>query len=120
MRFLATLSLALVWLSAQAAPALLIRHSPLAGSQFYALDDLWPQIRVGDRLALVREPNHRHDKNAIRIEWQGRQIGYVPRAHNAPLAAALDRGQRLVARVYRLNSHPDPWQRVEFAVYAPL
>lgn len=120
MRFLVILNALWAVMSAQAEPALLIRMSPLAGSQFYALDDVWQDIRTGDRLALIREPTHRHDKNAIRVEWRGRQIGYVPRAHNAALAAALDRGQRLVARVHHLNRHPDPWQRVEFAVYAPL
>ena len=95
MRFLAILSAAVAVMPAFAESALLIRQSPLAGSQFYALDKVWQDIRTGDRLVLVREPAHRHDKNAIRVEWQGRQIGYVPRAHNAPLAAALDRGQAL-------------------------
>lgn len=120
MRFLAMLSFLFAALPLWAGTSLLIRHTPLAGSQFYALSDVWQQIRVDDRLALVREPGNRHDKNAIRVEWQGQQLGYIPRAHNRPLAEAMDRGLRLMARVHRLNAHPDPWQRVELAVYAPL
>jgi len=36
------------------------------------------------------------------------------------VAAALDRGERLEARVVRLRATHDPWQRVEFAVYLIL
>lgn len=97
-----------------------LQHSPLAGSQFYALSSAWPEIREGDPLTLVREPDNRHDRNAIRIEWNGRQLGYVPRSENRALAAAMDRGQRLAARVSRLRQHRNPWQRVEFEVYLLL
>lgn len=100
--------------------SLMIRPSVLAGSQYYALDTAWQEIRVGDRLQLIREPKNRHDRFAIRVEWQGRQLGYVPRAHNRLLAEAMDAGDRLFARIIRLNQHPDPWQRLEFAVYAEL
>lgn len=112
-----------LWHAASAAAAehaLLIRVSPLAGSQFYALSDAWSRLQVGDWLQLIREPGNRHDANAIRVEWQGQQLGYLPRAHNPPLAAAMDRGLKLIARIRRLTEHPDPWQRVELEVYARL
>ena len=121
MRFLLTLSL-LLWLGAARAEGVrvLIQHSPLAGSQYYALDTFWSGIRVGDPLTLIREPDNRHDRNAIRVEWRGRELGYVPRAENRAVAAALDGGDRLVARISRLTEHADPWQRVEFEVFAEL
>lgn len=97
-----------------------LQHSALAGSQYYALSSAWPDIREGDPLTLVREPGNRHDRNAIRIEWNGRQLGYVPRSENRVLAAAMDRGQRFAARVSRLRQHRNPWQRVEFEVYLLL
>jgi len=99
---------------------ILVQRSPLAGSQYYALSSAWREIRVGDRLALVREADNRHDANAIRVEWNGRQLGYVPRAENRALAAAIDRGDRVEARVVRLTRHRNPWQRVEFEVYVLL
>lgn len=121
MRFLPTLSLAL-WTSVVAAQSvqILVQSSPLAGSQYHALAEVMCEMKVGDRLTLVREPDNRHDRNAIRVEWRGRKLGYVPRRENGPLAAALDRGERLVARVSRLADSADPWQRLEFAVYADL
>ena len=99
---------------------LLIYSAPLAGSQYYALATLGPQIRVGDPLALVREPDNRHDPAAIRVEWRGHKLGYLPRAANRLIAAAMDRGDRLVARVAGNQEHPDPWQRLRIEVHAEL
>jgi hypothetical protein len=99
---------------------ILVQSSPLAGSQYYALSEAWSQIKPGDRLTLTREPDNRHDRNAIRVDWNGRQLGYVPRAENRAVAAALDRGERLEARVLKLRDDRDPWRRVEFEVYLIL
>lgn len=98
----------------------LVQSSPLAGSQYYAVGELWLQIRLGDRLALVREPRNRHDPKAVRVEWRGRQLGYVPRAENAAVARALDNGEPLEARVSALRDDPNPWRRVEFEVFLIL
>ena len=99
---------------------ILVQSSPLAGSQFYDVAEVWPQIRLGDRLTLIREPENRHDRKAVRVEWQGRQLGYVPRAENRAVARALDDGEKLEARVSRLREDPDPWRRVEFEVFLIL
>lgn len=99
---------------------ILVQSSPLAGSQFYAVAEVWPQIRLGDRLTLIREPENRHDRKAVRVEWQGRQLGYVPRAENRAVARALDDGEKLEARVSRLREDHDPWRRVEFEVFLIL
>ncbi len=124
MRFLRTslLVLSLLPLTVGAAETIriLIQNSPLAGSQYYAVSKVWNDIRVGDRLVLIRETDNRHDRNAIRIEWNGHKLGYVPRAENRATAQALDAGEKLEARVTRMRENPDPWQRVEFAVYLTL
>ena len=99
---------------------ILVQSSPLAGSQFYAVVRVWNEIKPGDRLTLTREPDNRHDRNAIRVDWKGQQLGYVPRAENRAVARALDAGERLDARVSRLRDDPDPWRRVEFEVYLIL
>jgi len=99
---------------------ILVQSSPLAGSQFYAVRKLRDEIRIGDRLSLTREPDNRHDSNAVRIDWNGQQLGYVPRKENRAVARALDAGEKLEARVSKLRDDPDPWQRVEFEVYLIL
>lgn len=121
MRFLPTLSL-LCWLGAAWAEGgrMLIQRSPLAGSQYYALSTVWSAIRPGDALTLVRETDNRHDPHAIRVEWRGHKLGYVPRTENRAIAAALNAGDRLTARVSSVSDNKNPWQRVAFEVFSEL
>ena len=121
MRLLLTLSLLLGLGSAQAEGVrVLIQQSPLAGSQYYAVGEFWGELRAGDRLELIREPDNRHDRHAIRVEWRGQQLGYVPRASNRSIAAALDAGDSLSARVSSVSDNKNPWQRVAFEVFIEL
>ncbi|MHB1144868.1 MAG: HIRAN domain-containing protein [Thiobacillus sp.] len=122
-RRLALLCLAWVWaqpLYAQVAAHILLQDSPLAGFQYHAGKTLWPQMQVGDALTLVREPDNPHDARAVRVEWQGHKIGYVPRRENADVARLLDRGQAMVARIARLAEGRDPWSRVRVEILVPL
>lgn len=122
-RRLALLCLAWVWalpLHAQVAAHILLQDSPLAGFQYHAGKSLWPQMRVGDALTLVREPDNPHDARAVRVEWQGQKIGYVPRRENADVARLLDHGHVLEARIARLAEVRDPWSRVRFEILVPL
>ncbi len=96
---------------------LLVQSSPLAGFRYGEAAELWPQLRAGDELELVREAGNPHDGNAVRVQWRGRLLGYVPRRENAAVAWGLDRGAPLRARLSRLTEHPNPRRRVEFEVY---
>jgi hypothetical protein len=99
---------------------ILVQSSPLAGSQFHDLAALKSTLRVGDALTLAREPENPHDARAIRVEWQGHLLGYVPRRENRAVAAALDRGEPLRARISRITEDPDPWKRLEFEIWMDL
>jgi len=96
---------------------LLVQSSPLAGFHYAEAAAVWPQLQLGDALELVREADNPHDPNAVRIEWRGRKLGYVPRRENAALAWGIDRGTPMRARVSRLAEHPNPARRIEFEVY---
>ena len=107
-------------LHAQIAANILLQDSPLAGFQYHAGKQLWPQMRVGDGLTLIREPANPYDAKAVRIEWQGHKIGYVPRRDNADVARFMDSGQVLLARISRLAEVRDPWSRVRFEILSPV
>jgi hypothetical protein len=108
------------WCAETAAARIVVQVSPLAGFQYHEGRAVWGEMRVGDALALLREPDNPHDPNAVRVEWRGRMIGYVPRAENAAVARQLDQGNRLQARILRLTRHRDPWKRVEFEIFLQL
>jgi HIRAN domain len=106
--------------AAQPAARILIQSSPVAGFQFHEGKRVWDQLKVGDALTLVREPDNSHDTRAVRVEWNGHMLGYVPRAENDAVARQLDRGNKLEARIVRLTKHRDPWKRIEFEVFLRL
>lgn len=103
--------------AASPAVRLLVQSSPLAGYNHHQAPRVFAALRVGDPLALVREPDNPHDPNAVSVHWGEHTLGYVPRARNAHIAWALDRGEPLGARVSRLQRHRSPPQRIEFEVY---
>ncbi len=99
---------------------ILVQSSPLAGFQYHAGKAIWAELHEGDALQLVREPDNAYDRNAVRVEWQGHKLGYVPRRDNAAVARMLDRAVPLDAKITRLLQSRNPWQRVLFEVYVPL
>jgi hypothetical protein len=99
---------------------ILVQSSPLAGFRYYAGETLWQTLREGDRLTLVREADNPHDTNAVRVEWRGQKLGYLPRAENRAVAAAMDHGEAVDARIAKLRQHKNPWQRLLIEVFVVL
>jgi hypothetical protein len=96
---------------------ILVQSSLLAGFNYHQAPEVWQGMRIGDALKLEREPDNVYDAGAISVQWRGHKLGYVPRAQNAALAWAMDRGESLDARVSRLQPHRNPRKRIEFEVY---
>ena len=96
---------------------LLVQSSPLAGYRYAEAAAVMPMLQPGDALELVREEDNPHDPNAVRVEWRGRKLGYLPRRENAAIAWGMDRGTSMRARISRLVEHPNPARRIEFEVY---
>ena len=113
-----------VMVSAPAAHAaeahIVLQRSPLAAFRHYEGVEAWPALRVGEPLALAREPDNPYDANAVRVEWRGRKLGYVPRRDNAAVARHLDRGTALEARIAALRQNRNRTVRIDLDIIAPL
>lgn len=94
----------------------LIQQSPVAGFQYHSGERVWHRLRTGQRLALTREPDNPYDRNAVRLDWRGHKIGYVPRRENTAVAQMLDRGERLEVRIMRLRQSNNSWEQVYAAI----
>lgn len=99
---------------------MLVQSSPLAGFDHYDAATSFDAMKVGDALLLVREPDNPHDVNAVRVEWHGVKLGYLPRRENRAVAMEMDKGGKIEARVARLRHHPNPRERLLIEVYAVL
>jgi HIRAN domain-containing protein len=111
-------------LDASPAPAaeavIIVQRSPLAGFRYYEGGEAWRHMVVGDRLQLVRETDSPYDANAVRVEWRGVKLGYVPQRDNAAVARQIDRGAALEARVASVRENRNRSVRIELEVVAPL
>ena len=87
---------------------------PVAGFQYYAGRAQWEGLKVGDPLRFVREPDNPHDPQAVRIEWQGEKLGYVPRADQGEIARLMDKGATVSGRIVNLHKGRSHWQRILF------
>ena len=104
----------------QVTARIIVQHAPLAGFVYYEGRALWDQMKPGDRLTLVREAGNTHDTNAVRLEWQGHMLGYVPRRDNVDLARQMDHGAPVEARVTELSRAANGRHRISYEIYVPL
>ncbi len=88
----------------------LLQTSPVAGFQYYQGEGLWPQLQ------LHRAADNHYDKQAIRIDWQGHQLGYLPHYDNTTISQILDRSEKLSAQISHLQKDSSPWQRVQLNI----
>jgi hypothetical protein len=108
------------WAADSVTARIVVQHAPLAGFVYYDGQTVWERLRVGDRLVLVREPANQHDANAVRVEWNGHMVGYVPRRDNADLARQMDHGARVEARITELQRLANGRNRISYEIYVPL
>lgn len=83
---------------------ILYKECQIAGITFHDLEEVWNELYEGAELALIREKDNKHDKNAIAValadDYDGDPddfdfdyiLGYVPRSDNKHLANMMDMG----------------------------
>ena len=98
-------------------PEILLQHSPVAGFQYHEGETVWAALAEGHALELVREPGNAFDDRAVRIEWHGRKLGYLPREENCAVAQLLDRGESPRAQIAKLTAGVSSWERVRIEVF---
>lgn len=106
---------------AQQTPAVaarvLIQTTLTAGLAHHEAKAVWADLAPGDALVLVREPTNPDDPDAVRVEWRGRLLGYVPRVDNADVARMLDRGQSLAASIRSVARYRNHRRKLEIDIH---
>ncbi len=90
--------------------SMLYKRCKVAGVSYRDLDDIWDELDVGTKLALVRQRDNKYDKNAVavalRSDFEDEDgnptdlnefdfdviLGYIPRNQNSTIAKLLDMG----------------------------
>jgi hypothetical protein len=106
--------------AAEVVSEIVVHSAVTAGLRHHEAKAVWEQLQPGDEVTLVRERDNPHDPNAVRVDWNGRVLGYLPRADNAAVARQLDRGNPLRARIARLSKYRNHRLKLEIDVYLRL
>lgn len=86
----------------------------VAGTAYYDAERAHPALGVGQALVLRRQPDNRYDAKAIEVFADGMKLGYVPRDDNPVLAALMDDGRQVAARIASLR--PDRFRDIGIAI----
>ena len=113
------------------ADKILFMECPVAGIAFHDVDEIWDELEVGTKLALVRDKYNKYDKNAIAValvdDYEGDPdefdfdfiLGYIPKDKNQSLALFLDMGWQdmfevEISSLKRYGSYSD---RLHISIY---
>jgi single-stranded-DNA-specific exonuclease len=78
-------------------------HTKIAGVSFEGRQDVIAGLRTGVPLELQRQPDNRHDANAIAVHYGNLQLGFFNKRLAAHLAPLIDAGARYRAQVASLT-----------------
>jgi len=81
----------------------LLNRFAVAGLQHHAAPGLLHRLFPGQSLTLAPEPGNPFDHFAVRIDFEGRKLGYVPRSDNRNISRLLRQNARLWCRVREID-----------------
>ena len=88
----------------------------VAGTSFRNLHAVENQLLSETKLTMLREPNNKHDEQAIKILLDNYLLGYIPRNNNAVIASLMDAGKNFHAAVLKLQWQGS-WAQLEVEVF---
>ena len=99
-------------------PFVFLMQTHVAGTYYHDMRARAQEFAFWDELALVREPHNPYDTQAIAVQsLDGEKIGYIPREKNAPLAAQMDRGEKLAAYLAHRYHHEGQPEQFVIRIY---
>ena len=107
---------------AQEAPArrYLLNNCFIAGFQNHEGPAVLRELKVGTPLALVRDVKNIFDRYAIRLEYQGRHVGFIPREQNRTVAELLEQGAPISCSITEVDRDAKLWEAVRIEVSIPV
>lgn len=105
---------------AEQAKYFVLNDTHIAGFQFHDGPGVLWAMREGETVKLVAEPDNRHDKWAVRIERQGKHIGYLPRKQNHAVSRLLQQGCKVRCKITNVDREAAPWRAVKVQAYIKM
>lgn len=79
--------------------------------------EVYPYLEKGVVLRMQRQPQNKHDQNAIAIYYEKTMIGYVPRELNLIISRLMDAGKAFFCRIEDVELVDDYWVKIAAKIY---
>ena len=90
----------------------------VAGFPYYQGPMIISNLKPGEQLKLLREPNNPYDSKAIAVfTSNGHKLGYVPRTHNPLPADLMDNGHKLTASLSSVSPDMGEYSCLEMEIF---
>lgn len=112
---------------------ILFKECAVAGVSFHIKynDEIWDELEVGTKVALVREKDNKYDKNAVAValfdDYDGDPddfdfdfiLGYIPKTENEQIAQMFDMGwdDVFVAELTTVKKHGNINNRLRISIF---
>ncbi len=85
-------------------------YTTLAGANFRPSEARarCKELAIGEILSLETDPENEHDSSAVKVIADEHFIGFIPKADNSAIFAALERGEDLICEVVGFESSIKP------------
>ncbi|MCR5719436.1 MAG: HIRAN domain-containing protein [Lachnospiraceae bacterium] len=96
---------------------ILLFDSFVAGTANIKDETVFRELKKGDTLRLIREPDNKFDENAILvIDTKNRKLGYIPEKDNIVFARLMDAGKYLTAKTESVDLHSS-FRKINIGIY---
>ena len=85
----------------------------IAGARY--LNIPYKELEIGSNLTLVKDQNNAHDKNAIKVLYEGKHIGYIHKNHIQEMFNKYSENESFLIEV-RLNSIDEANSRLQLQI----
>lgn len=81
------------------------------------IDSICNDLKIGDNLKFLREPNNKYDKDAIMIKTENNvKIGYVPKNDNIVFSRLMDAGKFLFGKIKNIEIK-GKWHKIDIEIF---